>query len=90
MDKYPQTGGPQAEEGTLTYAVVIERSTNGYSGYVPDLPGCVAAGDSLEETERLLREAVTFHIECLREHGDPVPEPQTSVGSVNVPASQPG
>ena len=71
----------------MTYAVVIERTDNGYSGYVPDLPGCVAAGDSYEETERLLGEAVVFHIECLRENGDPVPEPHTSVARVDVPAA---
>ena len=70
----------------LKYAAVIEKTTNGYSGYVPDLPGCVAAGNSCEETEKLLRDAVALHVESLREHGDPIPEPQTSVASVDVPA----
>ncbi|WP_420634393.1 type II toxin-antitoxin system HicB family antitoxin [Candidatus Palauibacter sp.] len=74
----------------MKYAAVIEKTTNGYSGYVPDLPGCVAAGDSCAETERLLREAVAIHVESLREHGDPIPEPQTSVASVEIPASQAG
>ena len=56
------------------YAVVIEQSESGYGAYVPDLPGCVAAGDTLAETEQLIREAIPFHIEGSRENGDPVPE----------------
>ncbi len=53
----------------MKYAVVIERSETGYGAYVPDLPGCVAAGETLAETERLIREAVEFHLEGLREDG---------------------
>ena len=71
----------------MTYAIVIERTLNGYSAYVPDLPGCVAAADSEEDTEKLIREAVAFHLESLRANGDPIPEPQTSVRSVEVPAA---
>ncbi len=71
----------------MTYAIVIERTLNGYSAYVPDLPGCVAAGDSQEETEKLIREAFAFHLDAMREHGDPIPEPQTSVRLVEVPAA---
>ncbi|WP_420462622.1 type II toxin-antitoxin system HicB family antitoxin [Candidatus Palauibacter sp.] len=71
----------------MKYAIIIEKTDNGYSGYVPDLPGCVSAGDSVEETERLLREAVPFHVESLREHGDPVPEPQTSGALIDVPTA---
>ena len=71
----------------MTYAIVIERTLNGYSAYVPDLPGCVAAGDSQGETEKLIREAVAFHLDAMREHGDPIPEPQTSVRLVEVPAA---
>ena len=71
----------------MTYAIVIERTGNGYSAYVPDLPGCVAAADSCEEAEELIREAVAFHLESLREYGDPIPEPRTSVGSVEVQAA---
>ena len=62
----------------MKYAVVIEKTGNGYSAYLPDLPGCIAAGDTLEETESLIQEAVTYHLEMLRESGDPVPEPQTT------------
>ena len=53
----------------MTYTVVIEKTGNGYSAYVPDLPGCVAAGDTREETEALIQEAVTYHLEMLREPG---------------------
>ena len=70
----------------MTYAIVIERTDNGYSAYAPDLPGCVGAGDSYEDAEKLIREAVIFHLESLREYGDPVPEPRTGVGSVEVKA----
>ena len=56
------------------YTAIIEKTGNGYSAYVPDLPGCVAAGDTRDETEALIREAVTYHLELLRESGDPVPE----------------
>ena len=68
----------------MKYAVVIERTGNGYSAYVPDLPGCVAAADTLKETEQLIREAVAYHLEMLREHGDLVPEPQATTVLVEV------
>ena len=54
----------------MKYAVVIEKTDNGYSAYVPDLPGCIAAGDTVAETEALIQEAVTYHLEMLRESGD--------------------
>ena len=56
--------------------IVIERTPSGYSAYVPDLPGCVAAADSYQTAEQLIREAVAFHLEALRGDGDPIPEPQ--------------
>ena len=59
----------------MKYAIVIERTLNGYSAYVPDLPGCVAAADSYEKAEKLIREAVVFHLESLRGDGDPIPRP---------------
>jgi predicted RNase H-like HicB family nuclease len=68
----------------MQYSVVIEKTDNGYSAYAPDLPGCIAAGDSQVEVEELIREAIIMHLESLREHGDPVPEPQTSVALVEV------
>jgi predicted RNase H-like HicB family nuclease len=66
------------------YAVVIEKTETGYGAYVPDLPGCVVAGDTYEETEQLIREAIPFHIEGLIRNGDPVPEPTTRVEFVDA------
>jgi len=57
------------------YAVIIERSSTGYGAYTPELPGVGVVGDSIEEVERLIREAVTLHLESLREHGEPIPPP---------------
>jgi len=59
----------------MRYAIVIEKSAGNYSAYVPDLPGCVAAGASVEEVERDIREAIRFHIEGLRAEGLEVPPP---------------
>ena len=61
----------------MKYAVVIERAEKNYAAYVPDLPGCVATGDTLEQTETSIREAIEFHIDGLREDGVPVPEART-------------
>jgi predicted RNase H-like HicB family nuclease len=59
----------------MRYAMVIEKADGNYSAYVPDLPGCVATGDTVEAVEREIREAVRFHIEGLKEDGLPVPTP---------------
>lgn len=61
----------------MRYAVVIEKASGNYSGYVPDLPGCIATGSTPDEVERELREAVWFHIDGLKADGEPVPEPTT-------------
>jgi predicted RNase H-like HicB family nuclease len=61
----------------MKYAVVIEKAKGNYSGYVPDLPGCVSTGASVAETEQNLLEAIRFHIEGLREDGLAVPEAST-------------
>jgi predicted RNase H-like HicB family nuclease len=61
----------------MRYAVVIEKGETSYGAYVPDLPGCIAVGETLEEAEQLIREAIQFHIEGLREEGLPVPEPSS-------------
>jgi len=68
----------------MQYAVIVEKTGNGYSAYVPDLPGCVAAARTRAETERLIREAIQFHLEGLRENGDPIPKPTTGVELVEV------
>jgi predicted RNase H-like HicB family nuclease len=59
----------------MKYAVIIEAGERNYSAYVPDLPGCIATGKTLDEVKRLMREAIAFHIEGLREEGLPIPSP---------------
>lgn len=66
------------------YAVIIEKSSNGYGAYVPDLPGCVAVAETAEEVEQLIRESVPLHLEALRNDGDPVPAPTTIVRELEV------
>ena len=64
--------------------VVIEKSDDSYSAYLPDLRGCIAAGDTLGETEDLIRQGVIYDLEMLRESGDPIPEPQATTILVEV------
>ena len=59
----------------MRYAIVIEKAEHNYSAYVPDLPGCVATGDSIEEVENEISEAIRLHVEGLHDDGLPVPEP---------------
>ena len=66
------------------YVVVIEKGETSFGAYSPDLPGCVAVGETLEDAERLMREAIALHIESLRTHGEPVPEPRAQVRYVAV------
>ena len=68
----------------MKYAVVIEKTPQNYSAYVPDLPGCVATGDTLGEVTQNIQGAITLHLEGMREDGDPVPEPQASTVLVEV------
>ncbi len=70
----------------MKYAVVIERAESNYSAYVPDLPGCVAAGASINETENGIREAIEFHIQGMKEDGLAVPSPSSSVEYIEVAA----
>jgi predicted RNase H-like HicB family nuclease len=70
----------------MRYAVVIEKGQRNYSAYVPDLPGCVAAGDTIEEIQREIQEAIEFHLEGLRADGLPIPEPSSRVEYVEVAA----
>ena len=68
----------------MKYAVVIEKARSNYSAYVPDLPGCLATGSTIEEVERKIREAIEFHIEGMRQDGESVPEPSSSVEYIEV------
>ena len=70
----------------MRYAVVIEKGKGNYSAYVPDLPGCVAVGDTVEEIEREIQEAIEFHLEGMRADGQPIPEPSSRVEYVEVAA----
>ena len=70
----------------MKYAVVIEKAENNFSAYVPDLPGCVATGSTLQETELQIREAIAFHLEGMRQDGLPLPEPTSAVEYVEVAA----
>ena len=68
----------------MEYLVVVEKGKTSYGAYVPDLPGCVAAGESRREVLKLIRDAVRLHIETLRESGQPVPEPTSKSDVVNL------
>ena len=68
----------------MKYTIVIEQSPNNYAAYVPDLPGCVATASTREELLKEIREAIEFHIEGMREDGDPVPEPRATAEVVEV------
>jgi predicted RNase H-like HicB family nuclease len=68
----------------MRYAVVVEKAERNYSAYVPDLPGCVAAAETREELLDLIREAIDFHLEGLREAGEPIPEPTAVAEYVEV------
>jgi predicted RNase H-like HicB family nuclease len=70
----------------MRYAVVIEQAGHNYSAYVPDLPGCVATGATLAETEQLIREAIELHLSGLREDRVPIPEPSSRVDYGEVAA----
>lgn len=70
----------------MRYAIVVEKTKNNYSAYVPDLPGCVATGATVEETEREIREAIGFHIEGLIEDGLPVPQATSIVEYLEIAA----
>ncbi len=68
----------------MKYAIIIEKTGNGYGAYAPDLPGCLAAADTLEETGALMREAISHHLELMREHGEPIPAPTTTTALVEA------
>ena len=70
----------------MRYAIVIEKSQDNYSAYVPDLPGCIATGASLSEVETRIREAIEFHLDGLREDGTPLPQPSSHVEYIEVAA----
>jgi predicted RNase H-like HicB family nuclease len=70
----------------MRYAVVIEQARDNFSAYVPDLPGCVATGTTMEEVEAQIREAIEFHLDGLREDGVPIPQPSSRVEYIEIVA----
>jgi predicted RNase H-like HicB family nuclease len=66
------------------YTVIYERGKRNWSAYVPDLPGCIATGKTRKQVERMIREAIEFHIEGLKERREDVPKPTIEAGSVSV------
>ena len=70
----------------MRYMVVIEQGTDSYGAYVPDLPGCIAAGETEIEVMRLIQEAIEFHLEGFREDGVAVPQPHSYSEFVEVHA----
>jgi predicted RNase H-like HicB family nuclease len=70
----------------MRYAVVIEKAEGNYSAYVPDLPGCVATGATVEEVESEIREAIAFHLDGMREDGLPIPAPTSKVEYIELAA----
>jgi len=70
----------------IRYAIVIEKAKSNYAAYVPDLPGCVATGQTRGETEQQIRQAIELHLRGMREDGSPIPEPVSHVEYIDVPA----
>jgi predicted RNase H-like HicB family nuclease len=70
---------------SLKYAVIFERAENNWAAYVPDLPGCITTGKTLEETEANIQEAICGHIRTLREFGEAVPNPVSLAREIDVP-----
>ena len=69
---------------TVRYAVIFEKARGNWAAYVPDLPGCMTTGRTLDETKKNIREAIQGHLETLREFGDPIPQPASVAGEVEV------
>ena len=70
----------------MRFAVIIEKGQTSFGAYVPDLPGCIAAAETKEEVLQLIHEAIEFHVEGLRENGQPIPELSSSIEYVEVAA----
>ncbi len=71
----------------MRYMVIVEKGKDGYGAYVPDLPGCIAAGATRDETLAMIREAIEFHLEGLREAGQPIPTPSSASEFIEVSAA---
>src|SRR5271165_5217346 len=79
IEQYPQAGRAQ-----MKYLVIYEKSSEGWGAYAPDLPGLGVAGTTLDEVKELIREAIEFHLEGMRQHGDPIPAPSATTEYISV------
>ena len=68
------------------YLVIYEKTTTGYSAYVPDLPGCITTGKTLPDTKKSMQEAISGHLAVMRDFGDPIPQPTTVAERIQIPA----
>jgi predicted RNase H-like HicB family nuclease len=68
----------------MRYAIVVEKAANNYSAYAPDIPGCVATGDTVDEVKQHMQAAIAFHLDGMRAEGLPLPQPQTVVEYVET------
>ena len=68
----------------MKYAVIYEKGPTSYGAYVPDLPGCVAVAETIEEVQKLIKEAIELHLKAMREDGEQIPEPTSVAGNVGV------
>lgn len=69
----------------MRYLVIIEKTNDGFSAHVPDLPGCITVGDTKEEVEQLIQEAIVFHLEGMKEDGLEIPQPSTESVTMLIP-----
>ena len=69
---------------SVRYAVIFEQAERNWAAYVPDLPGCITTGSTLEETERNIREAIEGHLKTMREFGDPIPHPTSVARDIEI------
>lgn len=75
---------PRLTRLKMKYLIIVEKAENNYSVYVPDLPGCIAVGDTVTEAEQMIGEAIEFHLKSMREDGLIIPQPLTSASYVEV------
>jgi len=87
MAQHTETSELATAEAPSGYLVVIEAGPESFGAYVPDLPGCIAVGETAEEVTQLVREAIELHLEAMRESGDPIPPPTSTAIVVRVPAA---
>ena len=79
LAQYPETGRAERTAKLMAYVVVIEKAPENYGAYVPDLPGCVSVGDTFAEMLSMIEEAIEFHLDGIREDGEPIPPPTTTL-----------